>query len=135
MKLDETHWQEALDRIRHENVLLGERTAADRGGAARDAPRNERQMPCMLRVSDAAGAVQVHRVMTRNSGRGGVSVLHSEPLDPGDAATLAMQTEGGHGFVAPARVAWCRRIGQVGEEGEVAYEIGFRFAAPLAAAA
>ena len=134
MQLDEQHWQEALERIAHENTLLGERTAADRGGLPRDVPRSDRALPCMLRVRDG-GSHAIPRVMTRNSGRGAVCVLHSEPLDPGDEATLAMQTEGGHGFVAPAHVAWCRRIGQVGDAGEVCYEIGFRFHAPLSAAA
>ena len=135
MQLDDTHWQEALDRIAHENVLIGERSAAERGGIPRDVPRSDRQMPCMLRVCDGQGSYTVHRVMTRNSGRGGVSVLHADALDSGEPATLAMQTEDGRGFVAPAHVAWCRRIGQVGDSGEVCYEIGFRFAAPLSAAA
>lgn len=135
MQLDETHWQEALDRIGHEQALLGSRSAAERGGIPRDVPRSDRQLPCMLRRSDAGGGVAIHRVITRNSGRGGVSVLHTEPLDPGEAVTLAMQTQDGRGFVAPANVAWCRRIGEVGERGEVCFEVGFRFAAPLSAAA
>lgn len=135
MQLDETHWQEALDRIAHEQALLGSRSAAQRGGHPRDMPRSERQMPCLLRLTDAAGEVAVHRVMTRNSGRGGVSVLHLEWLDTGQDVTLAMQTDEGCGFVAPAKVAWSRRIGQVGESGEVCYEVGFRFALPMNSAA
>ncbi len=135
MQLEEQDWQEALTRIEHEQALLGARSAAERGGLPRDLPRSERQMPCMLRVSDGVGGFTIDRVMTRNSGRGGVSVLHGRALDPGEPATLAMQTESGSGFVAPAIVAWCRRIGQVGDNGEICYEIGFRFVAPLYAAA
>ncbi|BAM04659.1 PilZ domain-containing protein [Phycisphaera mikurensis] len=135
MRLQESDWTEALQRISHEQALLGERTAADRGGVPRDVPRSDRQRPCMLRVADGAGGHAVHEVMTRNSGRGGVSVLHNEALNTGEPVTLAMQLDDGRGFVAPANVAWCRRIGQVGEGAEVCFEIGFRFAAPLAAAA
>ena len=135
MQLDESQWQEALDRIAHESVLTGEKSAADRGGVPRDVPRSDRELPCMLRISDRMGGFTVHRVLTRNSGRGGVSILHTDALDAGDPATLAMQTEDGRGFVAPAYVVWCRRIGQIGDTGEVCYEVGFRFTAPLSAAA
>ncbi len=129
-RLSDDDWAAALERIEHESALLPQRSDAG-PGPQREEPRVERRLRCTMRVQDDNGEHAVFLVGTRNLSRGGVSVLHGTHLDEGTTAVLALEAEDGFGTIVPATVAWCRRVGAVGYEGVVAYEVGMKFTTPL----
>ena len=128
--LTDDDWRAALERIELEAALLPGR-AGQRGGPARESDRVDRKESCIMRVADEEGQAAVFLVVSRNISATGMSLLHGTPLDPGTNVILALEAAQGFGAIVPAGVIRCRRIGIVGVEGAVVYELGVKFDRPL----
>jgi hypothetical protein len=128
--LSDADWKAALERIEHEAALLPPRSSQGTPRARQEA-RHQRTVRCLMRIQPDNEPATIFLVATRNLSRGGMAVLHGTPLDKHTPVIMAIEMSGGFGSIQPANVAWCRRVGIVGSEGSVAYEIGLRFDRPI----
>ncbi len=130
--LSESDWKSALERIEHEAALLPPRPATrEQVKVARQDDRHSQMMRCLMRVQVDNEPATIFLVATRNLSRGGMAVLHGTPLEKHTPVIMAIEASQGFGSIQPATVAWCRRVGMVGMEGSVAYEVGLRFDRPI----
>ncbi len=128
--LTEDDWHAALQRIDHEAALLPRRVGTS-DQPSRENDRTDRRVHCIMRVGKDLDDGQVFLVGTRNISPGGIALLHGTPLDDGTHVVLALEGDGGFGAIMPGTVAWSRRVGMVGFEGAVVYELGVKFDRPL----
>lgn len=127
--LSDDDWHAAIQRIDHESALIPKRLPRQPEAPTRAEPRVARRVQCLLRTQPKSEADTPHtfRVGTRNLSSMGVSLLHGVAIDEGDALVLAIEADEGFGAIVPGKVMWCRRIGMVGYDGAVVYELGVRF--------
>lgn len=127
--LTDDDWHAAIQRIDHESALIPNRLPRQAAVPTRSEARVSRRVKCLMRTQPTRQADTPHtfQVGTRNLSSMGVSLLHGVPLDEGDALILALEADEGFGAIVPARVMWCRRIGMVGYDGAVVYELGVKF--------
>ncbi|MEM1098787.1 MAG: PilZ domain-containing protein [Planctomycetota bacterium] len=131
--LSDDDWHAAIQRIDHESALIPKRMPKQPEAPTRTEPRLARRVKCLMRTqpTDEADTPHTFQVGTRNLSSMGVGLLHGVPLDEGDHLILALEADEGFGAIVPATVCWCRRIGMVGYDGAVVYEIGVKFDRPV----
>jgi hypothetical protein len=131
--LTDDDWHAAIQRIDHESALIPSRMPRQADAPTRQEARTSRRVKCLMRTqpTDEADTPHTFQVGTRNLSSRGVSLLHGVPLDEGDRLVLALEADEGFAAIVPGMVKWCRRIGLVGYDSTVVYEVGVKFDRPV----